>query len=198
MTSVAVPRPKVAVVLGPWSSGTSAVAAAIAALGANAHPPFLRLNDPRTPVSGESRELRRILGAAFSHELLTRTATPAWILPRLRIWAGPGLSVAKMPMLTWFLPEILAAWDAHFVIVARPIEKIEATRARRGWPAIYGRVGAERIRSLIARDLPAEVPRLEIAFEALCDDPVAEGASLAQFLDLPMDPDRLRAAVRRS
>ena len=189
-------KPKVAVVLGPWSSGTSAVAAAVSALGANAHPPFVRLNDPSTPVSYESRVLRQIIGPAFDHERLVRTGTPRWIVPKLRVWAGPELSVAKLPMLTWFLPEVLAAWDARFLIVRRHLDAIEKTRERRGWPSEYGRKGAERIYRLIADGLPKSVPVLEVEFETLRARPTETGDEIATFLDLPLSPARVQAAIR--
>ena len=197
MSSSAREKPRVAVVLGPWSSGTSAVAGAVAALGANAHPPFVRLNDPRTKVSYESRALRQIFGEMFDHKLLARIGTPRWIDARLRVWAGPGLSVAKVPMLTWFLPEVMSAWDARFVIVRRGLEAIEATRERRGWPSEYGRKGAERIYSLIRDGLPGSVPRLEVDFDTLLGQPVETGDRLATFLDLPLAPERVTSVIRR-
>lgn len=188
-------RPKVAVVLGPWSSGTSAVARAVAALGANAHPPFTVLNDPRTPISGESRGLRQIFGPCFDHDRMIRTGTPLWATARLRIWAGPGLSVAKIPMLAWFLPEIMAAWDCRFLIVRRTLEAIEATRERRRWPATYGRQGAERIYGLIKDGLPRETPVQEVAFETLRARPEEIGDTIATFLDTPLAPDRVRSVL---
>lgn len=197
MTETTAPRPDVAVVLGPWSSGTSAVAAVVAALGANGHPPFLRLTDPLTPISGESRELRRILSPCFSHDILQRTGTPDRLVPRLRIWAGPGLSVAKMAMLTWFLPEVLTAWTPHFIVVHRPLDLIEATRERRGWPPVYGRKGAEHIEAMIAREIPEDARRIDVEYEALREDPVTVGAGIAAFLDLPMNAERVRDAVRQ-
>lgn len=190
-------RPRVAVVLGPWSSGTSAVAQAVMALGANGHPPFTRLNDPQTPVSGESRTLRRIFAPHFDHTTLTRTGTPRWASARLRAWAGPGLSVAKLPILAWFLPEVMRAWDARVLIVRRSAEAIEATRVRRDWPAVYGAEGARHIYRLIGDTLPRATPRLDVDFERLKADPGAVSDHIATFLDLPLDPLRVAAVIRQ-
>ena len=190
-------KPKVAVVLGPWSSGTSAVAAAVAALGGNAHPPFVRLNDPSTPVSYESRVLRQIFGPCFDHTLLARIGMPRWVVPRLRVWAGPGLSVAKVPMLTWFLPEVLQAWDAQFLVVRRHLDAIESTRERRGWPSEYGRKGAERVYKLIADGMPKTAPVLDVDFDELRSRPVETGDKIATFLDVPLAPEKLSAAINR-
>lgn len=187
-------RPQVAVVLGPWSSGTSAVAGVVTALGAHAHPPHAQLTDPRTPRSFESLALRRILVDCFDHDRLERTGAPS--VARLREWAGPGLSVAKMPMLTFFLPEVLEAWEARFLIVRRSLEAIEATRLRRGWPVVYGRAGAVRIEAEINRGLPERALRLEVEYDGLCLAPEAAGARIAAFLELPARPEAVRRAVR--
>ncbi len=168
--------PDVVVVLGPWSSGTSAVASAVAALGLNAHPPFV---------------------ASFDHNRAERLETPSWLVPRLRIWAGPGHSVAKMPLLAWFIPELLEAWDCRFLLVHRPLGAIEATRLRRGWPALYGRVGAERIYALVTKGLPSEAPQLDVDYDALIADPAEMGKRIAGFLDLPEAPEKMCRALRR-
>ena len=185
----------VAVVLGPYSSGTSAVAAAVAALGANAHPPFAAVNDPRTPVSGESVELRRIVLPAFDHTNVQRLDLPPWFVPRLRIWAGPGLSVAKLPTLAFFVPEMTAAWDVRAIRVRRDIQAIEATRLRRDWPAEYGRQGALAIEAVLDQNLK-DVPVLEVQFDELRANATDVGGWIAEFLDLSPNPDAVRAAVR--
>ncbi|MEO1491462.1 MAG: hypothetical protein AAFV19_04835 [Pseudomonadota bacterium] len=190
-------RPAVIVVLGPWSSGTSAVAGALAALGANAHPPHFAVDDALTPASFESMALRRIVLPHFDEQTLTRHALPPWLVARLRVWAGPGLSVAKLPVLAYFMLEIARAWSARFVIVRRDLAAIEQTRLRRGWPEIYGRAGAERIYAEITRALPAGAPRVALKFDDLRTDPAQAGEALAAFAGLPPNPKAVARAVRR-
>lgn len=183
-------------VLGPWSSGTSALAAAVAALGANAHPPFVELNDPKTPVSYESRELRRIVLDHFDEAAVRRTGKPAFLVPRLRVWAGPGVSVAKLPQLAFFLPEMQRAWDLKVLISERPIDEIEASRRRRGWPAEYGRKGAARIGEALA-GLPREVAALRVDHADLRRDPVRVARRVADFAGLDT-PKGLAARLART
>lgn len=49
--------------------------------------------------------------------------------------------MAKAPLLAWFLPEAMRAWDAPVIVVRRSMKDIEVTRQRRDWPRIYGRRG---------------------------------------------------------
>lgn len=191
-------KPKVAVVLAPWSSGTSAVAGVIACLGADSHPPFMALTDPSTPRSFESHSLRDIIVDAFDHENLSRTPLPVEAVGRLRDWAGDApLSVAKMPMLCFFLEEVCAAWDPLFVVVQRDPVAIEATRLRRGWPAEYGARGAERIYPLIDAGLQAGAARLDVDYAALIADPAAQGARIASFCGLPENESAVRYVLTR-
>lgn len=191
-------KPKVVVVLGAWSSGTSAVAGVIAHLGADSHPPFMRVADPSTPRSFESSALREILVDAFDHENLTRRALPPDAVARMQDWAGTApLSVAKMPMLCFFLPEIRIAWEPLFVVVRRAMEEIEATRLRRGWPAIYGARGAEVIYPLIDAGIPAAAARLDVDYADLMAEPASQGARIARFCGLPENADAVRYVLSR-
>lgn len=195
---MSVGKPKVVVVLGPWSSGTSAVAGVVAALGAAAHPPFGRVADPSTPVSFESGSLREIVVGAFNHEDLTRGSLPTGAISRLGEWAGTAaLSVAKMPMLCWFVPEMVEAWDACFIVVHRDLAAIEATRVRRDWPDEYGAKGAEVVYPLIERDLPSEAPRLDIDYATLLEDPAGAGVRIAEFCGLTPDTEAVRWVLSR-
>ena len=191
-------KPKVVVVLGPWSSGTSAVAGIVAALGASAHPPFVGVADPRTPVSFESKALREIILDAFDHAALARGPLPEGAPARLAGWTGgAALSVAKMPMLAFFLEEICAAWEAMFIIVHRDPAEIEATRLRRDWPEEYGAKGAGVIYPLIEGDLPEGAPRLDVDYAALLADPAGQGTRIAGFCGLTPDMNAVRWVLSR-
>ena len=191
-------RPKVVVVLGPWSSGTSAVAGVVAALGAESHPPFVGVADPSTPVSFESKGLREIIVGAFDHDNLARGPLPSDAVGRLQDWAGQApFSVAKMPMLCWFLQEICEAWDARFIVVRRTLSAIEATRQRRGWPAEYGSKGAEVVYLLIERGVPSDAPRLDVDYAELMGAQEGHGARIADFCGLEPDPEAVRWVLSR-
>lgn len=186
-------KPRVAVVLGTWSGGTSACAAVVAALGADPRPPIFRTEDPSTPFSGESQALRRLILDHFPEPHMRRTRDAAGLPEALRAWAGAGPAVAKYPPLAWFLPEMMEAWEARFLVVRRPLDRIEATRIRRHWPPIYGAVGARMVYDRIERDLPAGAPRLEIDFEHLRHDRDAGIERIAEFLGHPVTPEALEA-----
>lgn len=50
---------------------------------------------------------------------------------------------------------MVAAWSPVFIMIERPIEEIEASRARRLWPLHLGAQGAEACYSSAHRDLKA-------------------------------------------
>jgi hypothetical protein len=182
-------KPDVTVVLGSWSGGTSACAAVVAALGADPRPPVFRIDDPATPFSGESQALRRLVLGHFSEPRMRRTHDAARLPEALRAWAGPGPAVAKYPPLAWFVPEMVEAWEARFLIVRRPLDRIEATRIRRRWPPVYGAVGARLVYDRIARSLPADAPRLDVDFADLRRERGAGVARIAGFLGLAVTPE---------
>ena len=191
-------RPTVVTVLGPWSSGTSAVAGIVAVLGAEAHAPFVRVNDPQTPRSFESLALRKIIEACFDHAGLQRRDVPPGLVAHLRRWAGDApLSVAKMPALCFFIEEVLQAWEPLFIVVTRPVEAIEASRVRRGWPAEYGARGADVIYPLIEAGVPRNAQRLDVDYERLKAEPEMVGAEIARFCGLPGAPQRVRYVLTR-
>ena len=188
-------KPDVTVVLGTWSGGTSACAAVVAALGADPRPPVFRVDDPATPFSGESQALRRLILDHFSEPHMRRARDAMGLSDALHAWAGPGPAVAKYPPLAWFVPEMMAAWEARFLVVHRPLDQIEATRVRRRWPPIYGAAGARLVYDRIARFLPDAAPRLDVDFEELRRDRDAGIVRIADFLGLPVTPEA-REALR--
>lgn len=72
-------------VLGPWSSGSTALTGWIARLGAWTCPPHQITNDPRTKNSYESKELRDRLCQQRNELTLESTGTAArfdkWFIP---------------------------------------------------------------------------------------------------------------------
>ncbi|MFK7945538.1 MAG: hypothetical protein AB8B85_21880 [Paracoccaceae bacterium] len=191
-------KPKVVVVLGPWSSGTSAVAGVVALLGAEAHAPFLRVADPSTPRSFESLALRGVLLDSFDHAGLRRLPLASDTTSKIRNWAGDApLSVAKMPMLCFFLSEICAAWEPLFVVVHRSLNAIEASRLRRDWPEEYGSKGAKVIYPLIEAGIPEGARRLDVDYSELLADPAGQGARIARYCGLAENPDIVRYVLSR-
>lgn len=86
-------------VVDAFVSGTSFDAVMVAALRANADPPFAVVADSWTPVSEESTLARMIVRDGFDHGSLRCPRSRGFLEPKLRDQAGPGLLVAKLPAL---------------------------------------------------------------------------------------------------
>lgn len=151
--------PNVILVLGSWSSGSTALTGYIARRGAWSCPPHQLTNDPRTPDSHESKEFRDALCACVD-ELTLRPMRPAkdfegffgpWIEARRAEARSAGRSsiVLKHPLAAFMLQPILRICDPRIVVVTRSFAAIEASRRRRGWHPVYGVEGARQIYGVI-------------------------------------------------
>lgn len=167
---------KVIIVLGSWSSGTTAVTGYIQKLGAYSCPPHIQTVDERTPDSFESIAFRNALASCIN-ELTFERLQP---LEQFQAFFGPWLEartaeaeaagksaiVLKHPLSAFAIPQIIAACDAQFLVVTRRFESIEATRARRNWRLSYGSQGANRVYSALYSGLmEAKQSFLSIAYE---------------------------------
>ncbi len=192
------------VVLGSWSSGTTAVTGYLHRLGADACPPHFQSNDPRTPNTYEPARLRAILLEAVNQDTLEARAEGRafaaafadWFEPE-RDWArraGHGHIVLKHPLTAFFLPEIREICRPRFVVVTRAPARIEATRARRNWPAVFGAAGAQVIYRRIFTALLAEgIDALCLGLEGFLADAETR-RRLAGWVGMAPAPDRLDAA----
>ena len=151
-------------VLGPWSSGTTAVTGFIARNGAWSCPPHFRVNDPRTPDTHESAPLRAMLAKLVRERTLEPTRPDYRQV--FRDWFAPWLDtqrrearaqghhplVLKHALLPFFLDDIEALCQPRYCLVLRDLASIEATRRRRGWAAHFGEAGARRLYNHIFTD----------------------------------------------
>lgn len=193
-------EPELVLVCGPWSSGTSAVAGLLAKLGLEGGAPYFKTRDERTPNSFESLAFRELVQALAAEESVELTADASLAAERLREFKQ-GMEARKpiflkYPLSALLIPQICGAFRARLVYVLRPLEEIEATRLRRGWPAHLGAAGARRIyasmfEALVEQRFPTHVVR----YAELLDDPLATAADIARFAGVKADPAALEAAA---
>lgn len=147
------------VVLGTWSSGSTAVTGYIKRLGAYTCPPHILTFDERTPDSHESVEFRNAL-AQCVNELTLQKHRPAedfgaWFGPWLKnkkleaAAAGHKVIALKHPLSAFMVPQLAAQPDVKFIVITRKFASIEATRKRRKWHLSYGAEGAGKIYSTL-------------------------------------------------
>lgn len=152
----------IVVVLGPWGSGTSAAVGALEMMGCYICPPHFKTNDPRTPNSFEPLSLRNVIIPNFDEPGLCFSGPDRGAMAGLfKDWLAHEKKMSdkpmavKLPHLCFFVPDIVVAWSPVFIMIERPIEEIEASRARRLWPLHLGAPGAEACYSSAHRDLKA-------------------------------------------
>jgi hypothetical protein len=144
---------KVILVLASWSSGSTSVAGYLDKCGAYSCPPHVHTVDERTPNAYEPEELKQVLGLCIDETTLEPTPRAAAFEPFFTGWiakqrqkaaeAGHSFIVLKHPLQSFMLPVITKIVpNCRMIVVSRPFDKIEATRARRHWPVPYGEAGA--------------------------------------------------------
>ncbi len=216
-TAPARPRkPRLLLVTGPWSSGTSAVAGMLDALGVNGLGPYFNTNDVRTPVSFESIAFRNTVLALASENDLQITASRDQALAALRALRqrvidgefgpydakNPAPIFLKLPLSALLLSMICQVFDAQLLYVLRPMKDIEATRVRRNWPEHFGAKGAQIIyaqmfKTLVNRRYPTQLLR----YPELVSRPRQHARLLARIAGIEVTPEQLEKAasfVRRA
>ena len=146
-------KPKVVAILGSWSCGSTALTGYIARCGANTCPPHQRTNDPRTPDSHEPKALRDALAARINELSLKkidysgsafREWFSEWLIEEAMKCPEPNpVILLKHPLLAYFITDIQAIAQPYWLVITRPLARIEATRKRRGWHPVYGEAGAK-------------------------------------------------------
>jgi hypothetical protein len=144
-------------VLGSWSSGTTAVTGYIHRIGAYSCPPHFITNDPRTPDSHESIELRNILIRCINestlkpqvheHSKIFKEFLRVWIPAKQAEAKANGYQalVLKHPLTAFFIIEFVEICNPMCLVVTRGFQDIENTRIRRRWPTQFGQQGANVI-----------------------------------------------------
>lgn len=192
-TGVAV-RPRLVLVCGPWSSGSSAVAGLLANAGLQAPGPYFPVNDPRTAATYEMQAFRRVLNTLASEQTLQRTASPDQalqalkrfrdeaLLPVVRRGEGDAPVMLKHGLAMLFLDELAELFDVRLVGVLRPMQAIEATRLRRGWHAGLGQRGAQVLyQGLFAHMVDTATPFHLLRYPDLLSGPDTELDKLMDF-----------------
>ena len=171
------------IVLGSWSSGTTAVTGYLARLGAYTCPPTIRTNDPRTPDSQESKVFRDALASLVDEFTLKQRTDdqaafrrwfPDWLAEQKQQAADAACShvILKHPLSAFFIGDLAELADPTFVVVTRPFEAIEHTRQRRKWHPGYGQAGAKVIyQTIFTKVTNADIDVLSISFDRFRADP---------------------------
>lgn len=154
-------------ILSSWSSGSSAVAGYLSHCGAFACPPLYTTNDPLTPISYESEQLRDLLLKHFDESTLKRKFPGVEFVDEYRLFFGSAIKkfqeteyarlLLKHPLLIYFLAEIKSVHPVKLVVVSRPLDAIENSMLRRNWDwnPMYGKRGAQLVYNRIYEELHA-------------------------------------------
>lgn len=186
------------IVLGSWSSGTTAVAGYLAKNGLHSCPPHALTKDPRTPDCYESLAFRKLCQSVCSeHDLRVHKdfmrAAPAfqqWIQrsEKEALDIGKKGLVLKYPLCGLIIPLLASICTPRWIVVTRPFQDIENTRLRRGWPELFGKKGAGIIYSRIFSSLnEQQQPFLAVPFPQFRASEQSRH-QLLRYLDMPFTP----------
>ena len=208
---------KVILVVGSWSSGTTALAGALVALGVPGFGPYFLSNDPLTRNTYELQPFRDvILPFVDENAVALRPQAGPQLIDALRKFRtaledgafGPWPTghakrvMLKLPLASICIPQISAVFDTDIVLMLRRLQDVEASRRRRGWRAIYGQAGAQFIYSKSVNDM-LQMPKsfLAISYTELVRDSRRSLERVIDFCglhDLSTNLDRAAAFVRKS
>ena len=151
-TRQAKPLQRIALISGPWGSGTTALCQLTAKLGINTPGPYFQTNDPRTQNSYEMLAFNRLITKCVKEETLTKKLPDTEIQKlitafshRQELKSENKLTALKTPACSGLLRELSESFNLQLIICLRDYTEIEASRARRGWPAHFGVEGARKI-----------------------------------------------------
>jgi len=151
-TRQAKPLQRIALISGPWGSGTTALCQLTAKLGINTPGPYFQTNDPRTQNSYEMLAFNRLITKCVKEETLTKKLPDTEIQKlitafshRQELKSENKLTALKTPACSALLRELSESFNLQLIICLRDYTEIEASRARRGWPAHFGMEGARKI-----------------------------------------------------
>ena len=146
------PLQRIALISGPWGSGTTALCQLTAKLGINTPGPYFQTNDPRTQNSYEMLEFNRLITKCVEEETLTKKLPDTEIQKlitafsqRQELESENKLTALKTPACSALLHELSEPFNLQLIICLRDYTEIEASRVRRGWPAHFGMEGARKI-----------------------------------------------------
>lgn len=197
------------IVLGTWSSGSTALTGYIQRLGAYSCPPHYITTDERTPDSYESMEFIKALASCVDERTLSIKKPSSEFFNFFEKWlpakqdearkAGHQAIVLKHPLSAFMIPEIIKTCNPTFVVVTRQFDAIEKTRQRRHWHEGAGSIGAGRIYSTLFSGLiEANQSYFTISFDDFCNSENVR-ATLRNHLPTPLcspSPINLEAAEK--
>ena len=196
---------EIALVCGPWGSGTTALCKVISMLGINTPGPYFQTNDPRTPNSFEMLEFNQLVNRCVNENDLTRKVSTQEILNHLgsfaktqNLYPRDEISALKTPASSAILDELDQYFNLRLIICLRNYDLIEASRKRRGWPEQYGIQGAKIIYSQINEYIASnETPFLFIRHSDLTHHLRVRHTveKIIEFLNLSPSPEAINNAV---
>lgn len=191
----------VILVSGSWSSGTSATAQVVAALGAANPGPMFKTSDPRTETN-EMAAFRELLLSMASEATVSRHVSKQAALAAFRQFDADHFSgitvpiMLKHPLSALFIEELNEVFDIKILAVMRDFAAIERTRARRQWAAQYGEQGAQKIYlNLMNAAALVDAPSKWFRYSDLTSNPIKQVTEIADFIDVDSSPKQLAAAV---
>jgi hypothetical protein len=204
------PRLRLILVVGPWSSGTTAVSGMFAKMGLNGIGPYFRTNDDRTKNSYESSAFRDVINRLASEDTLKLTMRRKESIQVLMKFkqdlidqkfgpvdiTGQQPIFLKYPLTALLIPEICSVFDTRLVYVLRPLKDIEATRLRRNWQQQFGADGARRMYSNmfnVLLNLP--IPTMMIRYPELLQRPMFYAKQLANLAGVSPQSELIQAAA---
>ena len=82
-----------------------------------------------------------------------------------------------------------------YIVLKRPLDKIEKTRTRRGWAPLLGEHGAKIIyHEISTKTSELNLPNVEIDFETFCTNP-NERLKTIKKCNLEISPEKLKEAT---
>lgn len=142
-------------ILSSWSSGSPLVAGFLGQCGGFLCPPFAKSINPEVPMTYESEMYRGLVSATvneFSFQfkvdpIIFRNGFKSWYLQQVKEAEKVGAQsiVLNHPLSVFVLDQICEIVDPTFIVITRPFEKIEHTRAKQNLGNTYGRQGAQII-----------------------------------------------------
>jgi hypothetical protein len=192
---------KIILVVGSWSSGTTAVTGYLSRLGGYTCPPTIMTNDPKTPDSHESVDFRNALAATYNEFSLEKIGSVpdfiswlgAWLPKKIELaqQTGTDFIVLKHPLSAMALGEINKLCKPRVVMVTRPFRDIESTRLRRKWPSNYGSKGAQIIYSrALSQAIDYGIPFVSVGFNSFKESKETR-ANLIDFCGITVDDTHL-------
>lgn len=193
-------------VLGPWSSGTSATAGMLAKAGLNAPGPYVSTNDPRTQDTYEMKAFQQLLQTLASESTMKLTASSEMIYTELANFHDSLLPcynqqlgipiMLKHALAAMVLPQLCEVFDTRIVGVLRPLEQIETTKQRRKWGSQYGKDGASVVyKHLFDYILESNIAFKLVRFTDVLHEPQKTLEKLLHFCNFVSTPEQRQDAI---